>query len=137
MHSENRHKFTIISHREQKTFKMTVMKYRNFSIYVQKQIDRILKSFDFVRVYVNDIVIFSKIMNEHFEHLRIVFRILKNNNISINSKKAFLEYSSITLFDQHVTFFELFTDESKLQAISNLKFFSILNQLKTYLELTN
>ena len=116
---------------------MTVMKYKNSSVYVQKQIDRILKSFDFARVYVNDIVVFSKIMNEHFEHLRVVFRILKNNNISINFKKAFFEYSSITLLDQYVTFFELFTDESKLQAISNLKFFSTLSQLKTYLELTN
>ena len=137
VHSKDRHKFTIVSHREQKTFKMTVMRYKNSSVYVQKQIDRILKSFDFARVYVNDIVVFSKIMNEHFEHLRVVFRILKNNNISINFKKAFFEYSSITLLDQYVTFFELFTDESKLQAISNLKFFSTLSQLKTYLELTN
>ena len=137
VHSKDRHKFTIVSHREQETFKMTVMRYRNSSIYVQKQIDRILRSFDFARVYVNDIVVFSKIMNEHLEHLRAVFRILKSNNISINSKKAFFEYSSVTLFDQHVTFFELFTDESKLQAISNLKFSSTLSQLKTYLELTN
>ena len=75
-------------------------------------------------------------MNEHFEHLQDVFRILKKNNISINSKKAFFDYSSMTLLDQHVTSFELFTDESKLQTISNLKFSSILSQLKTYLELT-
>ena len=42
----------------------------------------------------------------------------------------------MTLLDQHVTFFDLSTDESKLQTISNLKFSSTLSQLKTYLELT-
>ena len=136
VHSKDRHKFTVVLYREQKTFNVTVMRYRNSSVYVQKQIDRILRSFHFARVYVNDIVIFSKIMNEHLEHLQDVFRILKKNNTSINSKKAFLDYSSVTLFDQHVTSFELFTDESKLQIISNLKFSSILSQLKTYLELT-
>ena len=61
VHSNDRHKFTVVSHREQKTFKVIVMSYKNFSVYVQRQIDRILKSFKFVRVYVNDIVIFFKI----------------------------------------------------------------------------
>ena len=136
VHSKDRHKFTVVSHREQKTFNVAVMKYRNSSVYVQRQIDRILRSFHFARVYVNDIVVFSKIMNEHLEHLQDVFRILKKNNISINSKKAFFDYSSVTLLDQHVTSFELSTDESKLQTISNLKFPSTLNQLETYLELT-
>ena len=75
-------------------------------------------------------------MNEHLKHLQDVFCILKKNNISINFKKAFFDYSFVTLFDQHVTFFDLFTDESKLQTISNLKFSSILSQLETYLELT-
>ena len=60
-------------------------------MYVQRQIDKILKLFDFVRVYVNNIFIFSKTLNEHFKHLRVVFQILKINNISVNSKKAFFD----------------------------------------------
>ena len=127
IHSKDRHNFTVVSHWEQETFNVAVMRYRNSSMYVQRQIDRILKSFHFARVYVNDIVIYSKIMNEHFEHLQNVFRILKKNNISINFNKAFFDYSSVTLLDQHVTFFDLFTDESKLQTILNLKFSSILS----------
>ena len=137
VHSEDRHKFTVVSHREQKTFNVAVMSYRNSSVYVQRQIDRILRSYDFARAYVNDIVIFSDNLNDHIKHLRAIFQILKTNNISVNLKKTFLKYSSVTLLKQHVTFFDLSTDEFKLRIIANLKFFSTLDQLETYLKLTD
>ena len=137
VHSENRHKFTIVSHREQETFNVAVMSYRNSSVYVQRQIDRILRSYDFVRAYVNDIVIFSDNLNDHIKHLRAIFQILKTNNISVNLKKAFLKYFSVTLLKQHVIFFDLSTDEFKLRIIANLKFSSTLDQLKIYLRLTD
>ena len=136
VHSNDRHKFTVVSHREQKTFKIIVMSNRNSSVYVQKQIDRILKSFEFVRVYVNDIVMFFKIQNEHMKHLRVIFQTLRINNISINLKKTFLSYFSVKLLKQHVTFLSFFTDEFKLQAIANFKFSTILDQFETYFELT-
>ena len=69
VHSKDRHKFTVVSHWGQETFNVAVMRYRNSSVYVQRQIDRILRSFHFARVYVNDIVVYSKIMNEHLKHL--------------------------------------------------------------------
>ena len=111
VYSNNRHKFTIILHREQKTFKVIVMNYKISFVYVQKQINKILTLFDFVRVYVNDIVVFFKTQSEHVKYLQIIFQILKINNISINFKKTSLNYSSIKLFDQHVTFLKLFIDE--------------------------
>ena len=36
VHSNDRHKFTVVTHREQKTFNVAIMKYRNSSVYVQK-----------------------------------------------------------------------------------------------------
>ena len=137
VHSENRHKFTIVSHREQETFNVAVMSYRNSSVYVQRQIDRILRSYDFARAYVNDIVIFSNNLNDHIKHLRAIFQIFKTNNISVNFKKTFLKYSSVTLLKQHVIFFDLSINEFKLRIIANLKFFSTLDQLKIYLKLTD
>ena len=136
VHSDDRHKFTIMSHREQKTFNVIVMSYRNSSVYVQRQIDRILRFFDFVRAYVNDIVVFFNTLKNHLTHFRQIFQILSVNNISINLKKAFLSYSSVSFLKQHVTFLNLFTDEEKLQAIVNFFFFKTLNKLETYFELT-
>ena len=69
------------------------------------------------------------------KYLRIIFQIFKINNISVNLKKTFFEYSFVTLLNQHVIFLKFFIDEFKLRTILNFKFFSILSQLKKYLEL--
>ena len=56
---KNRYKQTIIIHRGQKQFNMIVMNFKNFSVYVQRQTDFMLKNFrDFVRTYIDDIVFF-------------------------------------------------------------------------------
>ena len=66
----DRHKLTIVTHRKQKQFNVEVMRFKNTSFYVQKEIDIILRSFkNFCRVYINDIVIFNKTFEEHVEHL--------------------------------------------------------------------
>lgn len=112
------------------------MRYRNFSIYVQKQIDRILRSFNFARAYIDDIVISFEIFENHLLHFREIFQVLIENNFFINSRKLFLNYSSINLLNQHVTFSKLFTDEKKLKTVVNFSFSKTLRQLEIYLNLT-
>ena len=127
MHSSNKHKLIVIIHREQKTFNVIVMKYRNFSFYVQRQINRILRSYRFAKTYMNDIVIFFKTLQKHLNHLRQIFDVLSVNNISMNSNKAYIEYSSVNLLKQHVNFFELVTKNQKLKIIAKFTFLVILN----------
>ena len=70
----NRHKFTIISHRDQKQFNVTLMNFKNSSSYVQRQIDQMLRSYrEFSRVYMNDIIMFSKILKKHIVHFKQIF----------------------------------------------------------------
>ena len=137
VHFTDRHKLTVVTHKKQKTFKMTVMSYRNFSSYVQRQIDRMLRSHKhFAKIYIDDIVVFSKSFNEHFNHFREIFAIFFENNIFINSKKAYIDYSFVNLFEQHVNSLKLITNEQKFKTIANFKFFFTFDQLKTYLKLT-
>ena len=126
VHFSDRHKLTVVTHREQKTFNVAIMRYRNSSFYVQRQINRILRLYNFAKIYINDIIIYSKSLSEHLEHLRKIFEILKNNNISMNSKKAYIKYSSVNLLKQHVNFFDLAIDEQKLKTIAQLVFSIIL-----------
>ena len=111
------------------------MKYRNSAFYVQRQINRILRLYNFAKIYIDNIIIYSKSLSEHFEHLRKIFEILKNNNISMNSKKAYIEYSSVNLLKQHVNFFDFAIDEQKLKAIAQFVFSIILKQFEIYLKL--
>ena len=135
--SKDRHKLTVVSHRGQETFNVAPMGYKNSPSYVQRQIDRILRPYrTFARAYVDDIVIFSKTLDEHVQHLRQVFSVLKQNNISVKPSKAFLGYPTVHLLGQKVDSLGLATTEQKLAAISKLKFPKTLRQLEHYLGLT-
>jgi hypothetical protein len=51
------------------------MGFKNSVSYVQRQIDRVLHPYrDFARAYIDDVVIFSKTLDEHIAHLRQVFQ---------------------------------------------------------------
>ena len=135
VHSKNRHKFTIINHRNQKFFNITIMRYKNFLVYVQRQIDRLFRLHrHYVKTYVDDIVIYFKIFNEHKTHLRSIFDMFKINNISIKLKKIFIDYFTIHLLKQKMNFLKLITIEKKLKTIFRLSYSKTLQSLKIYLK---
>ena len=137
VHFSNKHKFTIVNHREQKSFNVAIMNYKNSLAYVQRQINQLLRQQKrFAKIYVNDIVVFFKIKKKHERHLREIFEILTENNISIKSIKIFIDYPSISLLNQKVNFFDLTTTKKKLNVIIKLRFFRTFRQLKTYLNFT-
>lgn len=115
-----------------------MMNYQNSIVYVQRQIDRLLRAFRvFARVYVDDIVIVFATLEKHMKHLTQVFQVLMKNNIFIKLIKIFIEYSIVQLLDQRINFFELSTTKKKLRAIALIKFFTTLDLLKIYLDLTS
>ena len=114
------------------------MGFKNFSAYVQRQIDRLLRPYRaFAKIYVDDIVIHSKTLKKHFRHLRQMFGMLRTNNISVKPEKTFVGYPTVQLLDQKVDLLSLATAEKKLKAISRLSFPATLQLLKTYLGLTS
>ena len=136
VHSKNRHKLTMINHRNQKFFNVAIMKYKNSLVYVQRQIDRLFRSYrHYVKTYVDDIVIYFKTLDEHKIHLRSIFDMFKINNISIKSKKIFIDYFTVHLLKQKMNFLELTTTEKKLKTISRLSYSKTLQSLKIYLKL--
>ena len=138
IHSDDKHKLIVITHRDQENFNVVVMNYKNSFVYVQRQIDRLFRSFRaFVKTYVDDIVVHSNILQKHLTHLKQIFDMFRVNNIFIKSKKTFIDYSTVHLLDQKVDFLELVIAEEKFKIISRLFFFITLQLLKTYLDLTN
>ena len=138
VHSNDKHKLIVVTHREQETFYVFVMSCKNSSIYVQRQIDRIFRSLRHcVRVYVDDVVIFFKTLEKHVSHLRAIFDLFVKLNIFIKSNKTFFDYSNVQLLDQHVDFFDLSIVENKLKIINMLQFSRTLRELEIYLDMTN
>jgi len=50
--------------------------------------DRILAGLDFVRCYIDDIVVYSDIVEEHQIHLQIVFKRLKSHGLRLHLGKC-------------------------------------------------
>lgn len=112
------------------------MRYWNSSVYVQRQIDRILRLFRvFARAYENDVMIFSKFMKEHIRHLNEILAVFEKLNIAIKFSKICLEYSSVALLERKINSLDLSTFAKKLKVIIKLKFLVTLTKLKIYLEL--
>ena len=113
-----------------------MMNYKNFSTYVQRQINRILRFHrEYVYAYINDIIIFFKTLKNHVKHFYQTFNTLNSNNIFLQSMKVFIDYSIVQLLNQKVNFFDLTTIENKFRIIALLKFLKNFRQLKNYLSL--
>ena len=81
---------------------MTIIKFKNNSVYVQRKIDAILRIYRvFAKTYVNDIIVFNRILKKHFNYLRQIFQLLNFYDIRFSSKKSFLNYLIVVLFDCH------------------------------------
>ena len=47
------------------------MNYKNFSLYMQRQTNKIFRSYkNFVKIYVNDIIVHFRILIKHLKNLR-------------------------------------------------------------------
>ena len=105
-------------------------------IYVQKQINNYLQLFKkFIKVYINNIIIFSRIFQNHLQYFKKIFIFLKKLHIILNSKKNYLEFLIINLLDQKVSSLELITTQNKIKIIMKLKFLRNLCDLEIYLKL--
>ena len=76
------------------------MNFYNNSTYVQRQTNRLFHNYrDFVKVYVNDIMMFNKTLNEHINYLIKIFIFFERMNIAIKLIKIYFDYSSMTLLN--------------------------------------
>src|SRR5947208_16526253 len=84
------------------------MNYQEFSLYAQCMMNMIFKSHKFfVCCYIDDIVIFLKILKNHLKHLNIVFNLFDELKITFKEVKTHLNYSSIILLNQQVNDFNM------------------------------
>src|SRR5436190_9067724 len=98
----------------------------------------IFKSYKFfICYYINDIVIFLKILKNHLKHLNTVFNLFDELKITLKKIKTHLNYSSIILLNQQVDDFDMISLKEQIAALQDLSFLKTLKNLKIYLDLTD
>jgi hypothetical protein len=76
---------------------------RNAAQTFQRFMDDTLRSLDFCFAYLDDILIFSRSLEEHEKHLRILFTRLRSNGILINPTKYVFRASAVTFLGYRIS----------------------------------
>ena len=71
----------------------------------------------FMMVYLDDIVIYSNTLKEHVEHLRKVFKILKQNELYVKKEKCSFAKEEVSFLGHRIKDGKLMMDDSKVRAI--------------------
>ncbi|AEO59281.1 hypothetical protein MYCTH_2065342, partial [Thermothelomyces thermophilus ATCC 42464] len=94
-----------------------------------------LKYRHFIRVYINDIIIFSKMEEEYLEHLYTIYKILDKAYIYISIAKSFIGYPAIRLLRYIVNSKGITKTDNRIAAFKKLKFLDTLDSLEHYLRI--
>ena len=130
-------KFIIISHYDLKTVSVALINYQEFSLYTQYMMNMILHSHKFfIHYYINNIIIFSKILENHLQYLNMIFSLFNRLEIILKRIKTHLDYLSIILLDQQVNNFDMTFLKKQIITLWDLSFSEILKDFKIYLNLT-
>lgn len=94
--TEDIHKTAVITPFGLYEFTRMPFKLRNAEKTFQRFMHQVVRGFDFVYVYLDDIIIFSKTNEEHKNHLRLLFQGLAEFGHRIKSSKCLFGVSSLT-----------------------------------------
>ena len=112
------------------------MNFRNSSIYVQRKINQLLRKYRvFARVYMNNVVIFNKILKKHVQHLEIIFSLFIKLRINLKFFKTYLSFFFVIFLEQYIIVINLIIVSKKLKIIFKFRFSITLKNLKHYLKL--
>ena len=130
---KNRHKFIIVNHKKQKKFSVTLMSYKKSSSYVQRQTNKLLKSYkNFAKIYMNDILIHFRSLKKHLIHLHILFEMFKIKRINLIVFETFLIYSSMILLKQKIDIWKCLHRRKKSSSSFRFDFHSIFEIWKSF-----
>src|SRR5438876_11294064 len=97
--------------------------------------NKILQSYrNFTQSYINNLIIFSKILKNHKKHFSIIFFLFDKFEISLNKIKTYFEYLFIIFLDQQVNKFNMIISKKQIVIIQELKFLKTFKNFEIYLK---
>ncbi|KRH91863.1 putative LTR transposable element, partial [Pseudoloma neurophilia] len=94
---------------------------KNAPFFFQKTMYRILLKFNFVKVFIDDILIYSKNINEHYEHINTILKHLLKNNVSINPEKCHFAKEGVKFLGYESNENGYCADTSRVEKFDNFK----------------
>jgi len=127
---------TVHTHRGAEQFNVLMMGFKGSVAHQQRFMEELMEEFDFVMVYIDDILIASDTFEEHIEHIAAVLDKLERVNLALNPAKCSLGFERIKVLGHLVDQYGLATLEAKTAAIREMEYPTTLAQLDYFLGLT-
>ena len=97
------------------------MGFKNNPAYMQKQIDGLLKPFDFPKMYVDDVVIFNWILKKRAQHFHEIFGLFDKMNTALKPSKSYIDYPTMIFLQLKIDNFRLNTFADKFEIFRSMK----------------
>lgn len=110
---------------------------RNASQSFQRYINRILGDLEFVFIYIDDILVASSSLDEHIEHLRVVFQRLKEFHLRLNVAKCVLGAPELEFLGYIVNGKGIRPTSSRVKSISDFPRPKTISDLRRFLGMVN
>ena len=101
----------------------------------QRMMDDVFRNLEFVRVYLDDVVVFSPDLDSHLVHLRAVFNVLSHVGLKLKISKFSFAHSAVRLQGHIVNHEGLQVNPEKTAIIQEMKVSTNKTELRRFLGL--
>ncbi|KAF2068675.1 hypothetical protein CYY_010003, partial [Polysphondylium violaceum] len=111
---------------------------KNSPAYFNQWMAHVLRDFDgFCKVYVDDIIIYSKSLEEHRQHLHTVFKRLREENVYLSKAKAQLVKTEVQYAGHMISRDGIKPVHDKVAAIMNIPYPTTVKEVRAFLGAIN
>jgi hypothetical protein len=126
-------------HQSNKLWEWLVMPFglKNASFFFQRVMDQIFKGVDFLKCYIDDVLVHSKEFLQHLAHLEELFKRLHEVNMKIHHKKCEFIVTSIVYLGHIILPNGIMVHWAKVVAISEMPNPTDVHTLRSFIGLCN
>ncbi len=139
MHLDSENYITFITALKAYKYKMLSFKLTNELIFFQQYMNDVLWNFlnDFCQVYLDDILIYSKMRKKHRDHVKLVLRRLREAELQMNIRKCEFNVEETVFLEVIVSEQDLHMNSSKMIIIVNWTTLINLKEIQSFVKFVN
>ncbi|KAI9201688.1 hypothetical protein LWI28_027445 [Acer negundo] len=91
----------------------------------------------FVAVYLDDIVVYSQALDEHIQHLKQVFQVLRENELYVKLEKCSFGQQEVEFLGHQIRYGKFMMDGAKVKVVQEWEAPTKMSELRSFLGLVN
>ncbi len=139
MHSDSKDLTIFIIFFDSYKYHVMLFKLTNESTFYQHYMNDVLFKYlhQFCQIYLNDIIIYSKILKKHKQHVRLILNRLREADLQIDINKCEFHVQKTIFLELLISIKELKMNSRKMQAVVDWSTFNNLTQMQFFIDFCN